>query len=195
MLPTVQTLEVQRALLLFYDLLPEQAWERGKPSSADLLDWLDEAQDYLPAETLSVIDALQAEANTNLRTEAAQWLLQGFQGNAVLRPYVDRALSAARQAGPVAGPNVIGGLIAALAVLPRVDPKTKAVGQEWHIRWNPSECAAKLAGGLSSLAKAMPSRILDAAIQSAEAPPQPWPSPAPTLPAPRPTLSVAIARL
>ncbi len=174
--PTFQTLtpeQLQGALPLFFDLLPEPAWEGGKPSAADLVAWLDEAQDFLPAETLTIIDALQAPGHVALRAEAAQSLLRGFQANEALRPYVDHALYRASREVRAVAPSVGGALIAALSVLPPVEWKVKGVQQKLRIRWKPTERAARLAGGIAILARSLPARALEQAIQSVDIPPAP----------------------
>lgn len=175
--------QLQRALPLFYDSLPAPAWEGGKPSAAELLAWLDGAQDFLPAETLTLIDAFQAEGNARLRAEAAQWLLHGFHANEALRPYVDHALQRAYREDRPAVPTTIGAFIAALSVFPPVESKVKGVEQKLRIQWKPAERAARLAGGIANLAKALPARVLEQAIQSVEMPSlSPWLLPAEVLP-------------
>lgn len=180
MLPSEQ---LPSALSLFYDLLPAAAWEDGKPSVANLADWLDEAQDFLPAETLTIIDALQAPGHVPLRAEAARALLRGFQANEALRPYVDQTLTRAAREARAVPPSVGGALIVALSVFPPVEWKVKGVEQKLRIQWKPAERAARLASGIATLARSVPARVLDQAIQSVGIPPVPsWLRPNDLLP-------------
>ena len=174
--PTVSTIETltsehaEGALALFHGLIPAPIWEGRKPSAADLVDWLDAAQDCLPAETLTVIDALQAEGNSALRGEAAMRLLQSFWENPALQPYVEQAFNRVHNAPVPLSPIVSAAFIVALAVLPMLEEANWTGKKELRIKWNPSERAAKLAGGIARLARAVPKLTLDNAIQSVEAP-------------------------
>lgn len=119
--------QAQRALIVFYDLLPGDFWEGGaKPSAAKLESAVERLHDDAPDEVMPVLDALLAEGNEEEKGEMAKAVLVAFHEQEELRAYVEQATQQARQPHMAPIPLIVGAVIVILAALPKeVDMKEK----------------------------------------------------------------------
>jgi len=151
--------QAQRALLLFYDLLPDEFWEgRIKPSVAEIEASADEIQDNAPSEIQRFFSALNTEGNGVKKGEMARLLLQNFSQYEPLQPYVDQAvtLSAEPHMAPI--PVIIGAYIVILAALPT---KIEAKKGKLNIEFGNFEKIPKLVEKLTEFVKVLPSNWID----------------------------------
>ena len=112
--------QAQRALVIFYDLLPADFWEGGtKPSAARLESTAERVQENAPEDVRPVVDALLAEGNEEEKGEVAKALLGTFYGREDLRGFVEQATRQARQPHMAPIPLIVGAVIVLLAALPK----------------------------------------------------------------------------
>jgi len=136
--------QAQRALLLFYDMLPNELWEgQTKLSVAEIEALADELQDSAPTEIQPIINTLLTGDDKAVKGEAAKMLLQELWQYELLRPYVEQAVTRAEEPHMAPIPIVIGAFIIVLAVLPGEIPTKYGPIKFGHL-----EDAAKLIGEL-----------------------------------------------
>ena len=110
--------QAQRALLSFYDLLPDQYWEGAvKPAPVALKAAVEEVQEEAPVEIQTLIDSLLSEEAKELKGEAAKILLQKLAGYPSLCPQVEQALADAGKAHMAPVPLIIGSVLVALGAM------------------------------------------------------------------------------
>ena len=116
--------QAERALLLFYDLLPREGWEGGnKPTQARMEDLADKLQDNAPADIQSFLGSLRTgdgEAGTG---EVAKILLQQFAEMDSLRPYVEQAAARSEEPHMALDPFTLGACV--IVLLAAMSSKTK----------------------------------------------------------------------
>jgi hypothetical protein len=119
--------QAQRALMIFYDLLPGDFWEGGKkPSAVKLKLTAEKLQDDAPEDVRPVVDVLLAEGREEEKGEAAKAVLSIFYEQESLRGYVETATHQAQQPHMAPLPLIIGAVIVILAALPKkIDWKNK----------------------------------------------------------------------
>lgn len=123
--------QAQRALVIFYDLLPGDFWEGGaKPSAAKLESTAERLQEHATEDVRPVVDALLAEGSEEEKGEVAKALLGTFHEREELRGFVEQATMQTREPHMSPLPLIIGAVIVLLAALPKeVDLKEK----KWKI--------------------------------------------------------------
>jgi hypothetical protein len=108
-LATLTPEQAERALLLFYDLLPSESWESGrKPSEARIEDLADKLQDNAPAEIQSFLGSLRTGEDETTTGEVARILLQQFAQIDSLRPYVEAAAARSEEPHMALDPLTLG---------------------------------------------------------------------------------------
>ena len=119
--------QAQRALMIFYDLLPRDFWEGGKkPSAVKLKHTAKKLQDDAPDDVRPVVDVLLAEGREEEKGEAAKAVLSIFYEQESLRGFVEQATQQAQQPHMAPIPLIIGAVIVILAALPKkIDWKNK----------------------------------------------------------------------
>ena len=162
--------QAQRALLSFYDLLPEEFWEgAGKPSSVELKASVEDAQEEAPAEIGSLIGSLLSKEGQELKGALAKTLLDRFATYSPLRVYIEQALEDAIKPHMAPVSLIIGAVLVALGALTFDAGKTetqhddgsgeKTITAEWHVRFNLDKLAGVI-GSLAQLAKSLPKELL-----------------------------------
>jgi hypothetical protein len=117
--------QAERALMIFYDLLPGEFWEDGKkPSSAKIESAAERLQEDAPDDVRPVVEAMLAEGREEEKGEAAKAVLSLFHEQEDLRGFVEQAAQEARQPHMAPIPLIIGAVIVLLAALPK-DVNTK----------------------------------------------------------------------
>lgn len=112
--------QAQRALMIFYDLLPGDFWEGGKkPSAVKLKYTAEKLQGDAPEDVRPVVDALLAEGGEAEKGEAAKAVLSIFYEQESLRGFVEQATQQAQQPHMAPIPLIIGAVIVILAALPK----------------------------------------------------------------------------
>jgi hypothetical protein len=127
--------QAQRALMIFYDLLPGDFWEGGtKPSAAKLESTAERLLDDAPEDVQSVVDVLLAEGGEEEKGEAAKAVLSIFYEQDELRGFVEQATQQAQQPHMAPIPLIIGAVIVILAALPKEVDKKKGKWKFGHLR-------------------------------------------------------------
>lgn len=141
--------QAQHALMIFYDLLPDELWEGGKkPSSAELEFTAEQLQEGAPEDARPIVNVLLAEGREEGKGETAKALLNMFHSQELLRGFVEQAVQQAQQPHLAPIPLIIGAVIIILAVVPK-----EIKGKDWHIKWwNPKA----LVDGLSTFVQKLP---------------------------------------
>ena len=146
--------QAQRALLLFYEISPDDLWEGRKPSQIDIKAWVEELQEEAPIEIQPFLTTLLNEPDQLHRGEIAKILLSNFAEYPSFLPHVEKAVTRATEPCMVPLPLVMGALILALAVLPR-EIQTEKV----HIKIGHLKEAAEFVGKLIEFVNALPSKL------------------------------------
>jgi hypothetical protein len=147
--------QAQRALLIFFDILPGDIWEEGgKPSASKLESAAERVQEEATDEVRPVVEAMLAEGNEGVKGEAAKAVLNEFYEREELRGYVEQAAQQAQQPHMSPIPLIIGAVIVLLAAIPKdVDFKQK--------RWKLGHLrdAAALVKALAEFAGKLPAEV------------------------------------
>ncbi len=107
--------QADRALLLFYDLLPRDSWEAGnKPSEGRIEDLADKLQENAPAEIQSFLDSLRAAEDEATTGEVAKVLLGQFAQVDSLRPHVEQAVARSEEPHMALDPLTLGACVIVL---------------------------------------------------------------------------------
>jgi|SRR6516225_8005613 hypothetical protein len=166
---SLSTEQAQRALLIFYDILPPQSWARGqKPASANLRALAERLEALAPSEVGQFIEELRNEQNAQFKGAVAKAILLQLAANEMARPYVEQAVSEAITAHMTILREIMFSMIA-LAALSQ-DIKTQSF--EIHGR------APELVQQLTGFVKALPSGVYELPIHRT-ASPSPTSSPTP----------------
>ena len=154
--------QAQRALMIFYDLLPSDFWEGGaKPSAAEIEATAEELQDEATENVRPVVDALLAKGREEERGGAAKAVLNMFYEQESLRGFVEQAARQAQQAHMAPIPAIIGAVIVLLAgVRVRVGPN----GVDVQIAI--PENVTAIMSGISDLTKHLPKSVFEALFHS-----------------------------
>lgn len=148
--------QAQRALMIFYDLLPGDFWEGGKkPSAVKLKYTAEKLQDQAPEDVRPVVDALLAEGREEEKGEAAKAVLTIFYEQESLRGYVEKATQQAQQPHMAPIPLIIGAVIVILAALPKEIDRKKGTMKFGHLRE-----AAVLVKEFAQFAGKLPAEVL-----------------------------------
>ena len=127
--------QAQRALVIFYDLLPGDFWEGGaKPSAARLEFTAERVQENATEDVRPVVDALLAEGSEGEKGEVAKALLGTFYGQDELRGFVEQATQQARQPHMAPLPLIVGAVIVLLAALPKEVNWKEGTLKSGHLR-------------------------------------------------------------
>lgn len=112
--------QAQHALMIFYDLLPDEFWEGGKkPSAAKIKYTAEQLQEDAPEDLQPVVNALLSKGGEKGKGEAAKTVLEMFYEQESLRGFVEQAAEQARQPHLAPIPLIIGAVIVILAVVPK----------------------------------------------------------------------------
>lgn len=123
--------QAQHALIIFYDLLPDELWEGGKkPSAAELEFTAEQVQEGASENARPVVNALLAEGSEEGKGETAKAVLDMFHSQELVRGFVEQAIQQARQPHLAPIPLIIGAVIVILAVVPK-----EIKGKDWRIKW------------------------------------------------------------
>ena len=142
--------QAQHALMIFYDLLPDEFWEDGKkPSAAKMKFTAEQLQEAAPEDLQPVVSALLAEGGEEGKGEAAKTVLEMFYEQDSLRGYVEQAAEQAREPHMAPIPLIIGAVIVILAVVPK-EIKWKGGHYQGH---DPARLVESLATFVSKLPK------------------------------------------
>jgi hypothetical protein len=148
--------QAQRALMIFYDLLPDHFWEGGqKPSAAEIGATAEELQENAPPDIKPLVDVLLAEDGEVEKGEAAKILLDIFYNQDSLRSLVAQATEQARQPHMAPIPLIVGAVV---VLLSGVRVKVGQKGVEVHV--GITENVQSLVAGVKSLAEKLPSEVL-----------------------------------
>lgn len=156
---TIATLspeQAQHALMIFYDLLPDDFWEGGqKPSTAEIGATAEELQEEAPADVKPLVDAMLAEGGEVEKGEAAKVLLGLFYEQDSLRGFVEQATEQAQQPHMSPIPFIIGAVVVLLSGV-RFKAGRKGVELNIGVTGN----VKSLVDGIKSLADKLPTEVL-----------------------------------
>lgn len=164
--------QAQAALLKFHELLPPAIWGGAKPSWVALEglaeDLVAEAESDDDAELAREIDAVRraAAADSARRGELARALLARIEPIEPLRPYLDQAIETALVPKMVPIPLVIGAVMLAVAVMPKV---TSTTGEDAKttIEIDPTGNLVRLIDALRAFVKEIPKELVTGLVKSA----------------------------
>lgn len=127
--------QAQRALMIFYDLVPGDFWEGGKkPSAVKLKYTAEKLQDDAPEDVRPVVNTLLAEGGEEEKGAAAKAVLSICYEQESLRGFVEQATEQAQQPHMAPIPLIIGAVIVILAALPKEVDKKKGTVKFGHLR-------------------------------------------------------------
>lgn len=117
--------QAQRALIIFYDLLPDNFWEGGiKPLPARIESTSERLHSDAPEDLQPVLEALLVEGREEEKGAAAKTVLSLFYDQESLRGFIEQAAKQAQEPHMAPIPLIIGAVIVLLAALPKdVDTK------------------------------------------------------------------------
>jgi hypothetical protein len=121
--------QAQRALLRFYELLPEELWQGTKPTFGDLEYWREEIEDSATPDIEPFLKALEDEIDPSTRGATARILLMQFAAYEPLQPYVEEAVEEATVPHMTPLPEIIVAATIILAAIPRKITWTDKTGK------------------------------------------------------------------
>lgn len=149
--------QAQRALLIFYESLPEG--QGRKPSLTELQALAEEVQDEGPADILSLVTGILKGPSTADRGEFSKILLRELAQCEPIRPYVETAITRAREPQMAPVPDVILAALVVMPLLPKISyEKRKSV---LRVDWDPCGNLIAIIDSLRGLAKALPAELLN----------------------------------
>jgi hypothetical protein len=86
--------QASHALIDFFEQLPAEAFAGGKPSLTDLADVTERTVEEAPPELTSLLQAVLESGDADKRGEFAKQVLDRFNQEPGLQPYLDNALRA-----------------------------------------------------------------------------------------------------
>lgn len=157
--------QAERALLLFYDLLPRESWESGnKPNEARIEDLADKLQDNAPDEIQSFLGSLRTGEGDATTGEVARILLQQFAQIDALRPYVEQAATRSEEPHMALDPLTLGACT--IVLLAAMSSKLKISVKDGNIEVEHTGGAPKLVRELAGVVEKLP-EVLKALPESA----------------------------
>lgn len=152
--------QAQRALMIFYDLLPGDLWEGGKkPSAAKIESTVEQLHEEATDDVRPVVDALLAEGSEEEKGEAAKTVLGIFYEQDELRGFVEQATQEAQRPHMAPIPLIIGAVIVLLAALPKEVDAKKKTWKFGHLR-----DAAVLMKEFANFAGKLPAKVWEKLI-------------------------------
>ncbi len=155
--------QAQRALLTFFDLLPDDLWkDQSKPSVARLETLADRMEGSAPDEVRAALKILRSEGNAGVKGEVAKVILDACRGQDALLPYVEQALAKSSEPHMMAiDPVTIGVIITVLAALSSKYRKTSTDkrGKKTEVVFEGG--GAKLIDSFTGFVKALPKKLLE----------------------------------
>jgi hypothetical protein len=149
--------QAEHALNSFYEQLPAELFTGGKPSLADLADITERIAENAPPDLRPLLEAVVDADDESKRGEFAKLVLDRFNQEPGLQPYVDKALQQA--AVPhMALPLIYPAVIIALAIMPS-KMEFDNNGRLKKIEWNQLDKASNLVKALTGFVKALPSSV------------------------------------
>ena len=121
--------QAQRALLMFYDLLPSTNWEDGnKPSSARMDALADRLLKNSPEGIQPFLGSLHTGNDPLVRGETARVVLQQFAQIDALAPYVTQAMTRSLEPHMMIDPISIGAIVIVLLAALSAQGRIKTPG-------------------------------------------------------------------
>lgn len=144
--------QAQRALLAFYDLLPESLWASGKkPSGERVENLVDRMEENISDDVATFVEKVRSQ-NDNRRAAVSRAILMSFNQNNDFQPYIEKATAQAMEPHMSPLPLYIAEFMIIMAALSVEIGKTK---DGWYFRGK----APELVGKLTGFVKALPQSI------------------------------------
>ena len=157
--------QAERALLLFYDLLPREGWESGnKPTEARIEVLADKLQDNAPADIQSFLGSLRTGDDEATTGEVAKILLQQFAQIDSLSPYVEQAAARSEEPHMALDPLTLGACV--IVMLAAMSSETKISVKDGELGFQYTGGAPKLVRELKEVVEKLPA-VLKALPESA----------------------------
>lgn len=157
--------QAERALLLFYDLLPPESWDGGnKPSRARIEDLADKLQENAPADIQSFLGSLRTGEDETTTGEVAKIVLQQFAQMDSLRPYVEQAAARSEEPHMALDPFTLGAC--AIVLLAAMSSKIKISVKDGSVDVGIINRAPELVRELAGVVEKLPA-VLKALPESA----------------------------
>lgn len=154
---SLTAIQAQRAVMIVYDMLPQEAWTSGSKASQSSLEvMVDNLLDVAKPGLAEQVQALIGEGHDELKGALAQQALLTIAGDATLAPIVSDAMARARQPNMTSLPLVVGACIMALCILPKWERVEKDGQRTTKLVFDPAGRAALLLEKLADLLKALP---------------------------------------
>lgn len=110
--------QAQKAVLIFYDLVPDSMWsDEIKLSSRDVEAFVDDILKTAPDDVRQILNALMSDENDETKGTVSRNLLQELYEYHDLQPYVHKAVSKALEPTMAPIPLFIGAYIIAMAMM------------------------------------------------------------------------------
>jgi hypothetical protein len=157
--------QAERALLLFYDLLPREGWDGGnKPTQARMEDLADKLQENAPADIQSFLGSLRTGGDEAGTGEVTRMLLQQLAQMDSLRPYVEQAVARSEEPHMALDPFTLGACV--IVLLAAMSSKTKISVKDGAMTFEHTGGAPKLVHELAGVVGKLP-EVLKALPESA----------------------------
>lgn len=148
--------QAQRALLIFYESLPEG--QGRKPSLTEIEALAEEVQDHVPPDMRPLVSGILKGPSATDKGEFAKVLLRELQQCESLRSYVETAVTRAAQPQMSPVPVIIAAALVVMPVLPKVHYDKRKDGL--IIDWDPCGNLKAIIDSLRGLAKSLPPELL-----------------------------------
>jgi hypothetical protein len=127
--------QAQRALLIFYDLLPADLWEGSKkPSAAKIESTVEKLQEEMTEDVRPVVQALLNAGGEGEKGGAAKAVLNMFYEKQSLRGFVEQAVRQAQQPHMSPIPLMFGEVAILLAAMPKDVDQANGQWKSGHLR-------------------------------------------------------------
>ena len=145
--------QAQRALLRFYELMPEALWQGSKFTYGDLEFWQEEIESAATPEIQNFLRAVEDESDPSARAEIARLLLAQMEGHESFQSYLEQAVEEARVPHMSPIPEIIIAATIVLAAMPKEIEFTNSAGNPVRIKLGQLDSAAEFIKSIGSFLK------------------------------------------
>jgi hypothetical protein len=154
---SISSEQAQRALLIFYESLPEG--QGRKPSLTEIQALAEDVREEGPADIQALVSGILKGPSANDKGEVSKILLRQLAQFEPFRSYVETAVTRASQPQMSPVPLAILAVLVVIPVLPKIhyDKRKGELGADW----DPCGNLTAIINSLRGLAKSLPTELIN----------------------------------
>lgn len=145
--------QAQRALLRFYEILPENYWQGSKFTFGDLKFWQKQIDSNATPEIQTFLSAVEDKSDSSARGETSRLLLLEMMEYESFHSYIQEAVEESKIPHMSAIPEIIIAATIVLAAMPKEIEWTNSSGNPVRIKLGQLDSAAEFIKSITSFLK------------------------------------------